>query len=568
MRSAFRLSVLFCATLLSVYGLLAQSPQSGSKAQEDFALAVARAHSRTSLFGRDAPPVDIKATAISYLALHGTGKGTYDNQWVDAEHWRREIRFTDFQQSEMRNDSGHSWIEESSDAMPIRIAQLLRFVVIHVPNSASAAQYVVSESSATGEEGEPTTCFSTSEPSSVDGYARNLRWCFNTATGLLVSQDFPLAMHAVFSHYVAFGDKQEYTKVHVTVGSLPVLDIDIAYSALQPDALKDLSPLSTMHRTESAGAAPNPDEWQRATVEYRYSPPLPPGTPDVLKSKPVPLHFYIGADTAVLDACVEDAPTEAMAEAALDAARKYTFTALLVDGKPVRNNLYESVWFQTGEGYAGPIFGERLSGLRSSGDAQGGIGVGARDAAGLYRNDDLSFSFGYPHDFVMIPRGQLEADLRVAGTRAKYGLDPHVACNTLLFKAQRLQSGEKDPEVISITDLDPSCVFGVVDSGALKTTAVNAAASIADHWIDHDISKPRQYKVNDQVFIAVSASGISRTTALEQLNAVVIVTMIHGHVLGWTFIGPKDDLPEVAQSCTIQFDGQNVKPLLPRSELP
>jgi hypothetical protein len=62
----------------------------------------------------------------------------------------------------MRNDSGHSWIERSNDAMPIRVAQLLRFVVIHVPSSTSAAQYTVSESSAANEDGEAMTCFSAS----------------------------------------------------------------------------------------------------------------------------------------------------------------------------------------------------------------------------------------------------------------------------------------------------------------------------------------------------------------------------------------------------------------------
>jgi hypothetical protein len=138
----------------------------------------------------------------------------------------------------------------------------------------------------------------------------------------------------------------------------------------------------------------------------------------------------------------------------------------------------------------------------------------------------------------------------------------------LLFKAQRLQAGQRDPEVISIMDLDPSCIFVALDNNALMSTAVNAANSIVNRWTDQDVSKPWEYNVNGHLFVAVSAAGIPHTTALEPLNAMVIVTRAHSHVLGWTLVGPKDDLARIAQACTLQFDGQTSSPLLPVSQTP
>ena len=111
----------------------------------------------------------------------------------------------------MRNDFGHSWIERSSDAMPLRITQLLRYIVIHLPNSTGAAAYVVSESTAIGENGEALTCYSATQPPYADGFSRRYRWCFDTTSGVLVSEDMPLNMHIVYGDYVAFQSKQEFT---------------------------------------------------------------------------------------------------------------------------------------------------------------------------------------------------------------------------------------------------------------------------------------------------------------------------------------------------------------------
>jgi len=537
------------------------------QAQEDFAVAVAKAHSHTSLFSGDAKPFTIEATAVSRLALHGTGTGTYENRWVDDVHWQRLIRFPDFQQTEMRNDTGHNWLEQSSETVPIRIAQLLQFVVLHVPNSTAAASYTVSEAAAIGGNGESVTCYSATRPPIEKEYPQHFRWCFDLATGLLASEDLPIALHISFGGYNAFQGKQEYTSVHVTAGKLPILDIAIKYSPLDPHWQDSLAPLPSMRRTVTMALSPNPEDIQSASVEYRYSPPLPPGTPDELKNQPVPIRFYVGTDAAILDACVEDAPNEAMAEAALDAARKYTFTPYLIAGKPVRSNCIHSIWFQNFSSSAMLIGSDRPN---QQSDTRGAAMAMTETSDGppkFYRNDDLAFSFGYPHGFVLIPRGQLESDLSKSRLPV-FGLDPHSACNTILFKAQRLTQGKRIPEVITIVDLDAMCVFGALDHKALETVTVNGAHSVADQWIDHVYSKPREFRINDKTFMTISASGIPHTTDLHSLNLLTVVTTLRGHVLVWQFDGPEDNLPEIARMCSIQIDGQERHPLLPAGAEP
>ena len=544
--------------LLSVAGLSGQAVVDGPKSQEDFALAVARAHSRTSLFTADSKPVSIEAKAVSRLALHGTGSGSYVNNWVDAQHWQRKISFPDFEESEMRNDSGHSWVERSGHAVPIRVSELLNFVVIHVPSSTNAARFNVSESSGVGAAGEALTCFSASQPNDNNGFARHFRWCFDSGTGLLASEDLPFALHVAFGNYVEFQGKQEYTSVHVSTANLRIMDINIRYSPLDPHALDGLTQLATMRRSESAGAAPNPEEFQPATVEYSYNPPLPPDTPATLKGKPAVVQFYLDTEAQILDATVEDAPSDAMAEAALDGARKYVFTPLLVDGKPVRNRTVQSIWFQDEAANA-------HSAVSQSGETSSSAGV--RDGAqgsqsGVYRNEELEFTFAYPGDFVPIPREELEAD-RSKLKQKTYSLVPHTACNTLLLKSQRLLPGSTSPEVITLMDLEPLCIFGALDDKALKSVAVNGAQSIADQWTDPVVSKPREFRANGKFFFAVSASGIAHTTVHEEIDVLIIVTATHGHVLAWQFVGSNHDIAQIAQACTLQMGELGGMHLLP-----
>ena len=566
MQRVLRLWLAIGFLLLATAGPYAQSSGDPAKAQEDFALAVATAHARTSLFVVGSRPFAIHATVVSGLALRGTGKGVYENRWVDPQHWQRDIQFPDFQQSEMRNDSGHSWIEQSSDALPLRIAELLRVVVIHVPGSNTASRVPVSETSMTGDQGESSTCYSGTPPTPADGFPRRFRYCFDRASGLLVSQDMPLNTHIVYSNYIAFQGKHEFTHVRVTSGSFPVLDLEIQYAPLDPHALDGSAPEASMRRSESAGSTPNPEELSKGTVEYRVNPLLPPETPDADKDLPVEVQFHVSADNTVLDACVEDAPTEAMAEAALQAARRFTFTPLTLNGKPVGNRFYYSVWFRSGADDASSRGDIAKTQPESSGSARPTVPSGAK-SDGIFRSEEPSFAFRYPGDFEQVPRGELEEDRRSGSGAHHYGLEPGAACNTLLFKAQRLRSDDRKLEVVSIDDLSPNCIFGLLDKEALGSIAGNAAHSIVAQWVEGNVSKPKWYTVNGRrTFAVVSVSGQAREA--ERMNAVVVTTAIHGHVVGWMIVGSGDNLAQTLAACTLQIGEEKESPLLSLSERP
>ena len=560
MHPVSRLFLAIGLALLAVRGLHAQSSEDPAVAQEHFALAVATAHARSSLFVVGSKPFAISATVTSSLALHGTGKGTYENRWVDAQHWQREIRFPDFEQSEMRNDSGHSWVDQSSGDVPLRIAELLRVVVIHVPGSNTASRVPMEETSATGAQGEPLTCYAGAPPTPPDGFLRRFRYCFDQATGLLVSQDMPLHTHIDYTNYIAFQGKHEFTHVRVTSGNLTVLDLDIRYSALDAHALDRATPGASMHRSESAGSTPNPEELSKGTVEYRVNPVVPPGTPDADKDRSVEVQFHVSAADTVLDACVEDAPTEAMAEAALEAARQFRFTPLTVDGKPVGNRFYYSVWFRSS--------GNDASSGSDTAKTQPGGSETARSAAGfepktygMYRSKEPLFAFRYPGDFDEIPRGELEHDRRSGGGPHEGGSKPGDGCNTLLFKAQRLRPDDRTLEVMSLYDLSPDCIFGPLDKEALGSMTVNAARSVVAQWIEGRVSKPKWFVVNGRrTFAVVSVSGQAKGSG--QMQALLVTTAIQGHVVGWLLVGSDDKLAETLAGCMLQIGEQKESPLL------
>src|SRR5580698_307349 len=85
-----RVVFLFGLVILMTAGGHAQADDNKASAQEAFALAVAKAHARTSLFSADAQPFVIRGKVISRLAWHATGNGTYENMRIDAEHWQRK----------------------------------------------------------------------------------------------------------------------------------------------------------------------------------------------------------------------------------------------------------------------------------------------------------------------------------------------------------------------------------------------------------------------------------------------------------------------------------------------
>jgi hypothetical protein len=148
--------------------------------------------------------------------------------------------------------------------------QVLRFVVIHLPGKKSVSSYAVSESAAVSDQGAPVTCYSATAAPRPDGFDRHYRWCFDSSSGLLASEDYPLDLHITYGNYIPFQGKQEFTKVHVTESGIPVLDLDIQYAPLDPHALDGLAPTAAMKQIGSASPAPNSEEVEHGTVEYRY----------------------------------------------------------------------------------------------------------------------------------------------------------------------------------------------------------------------------------------------------------------------------------------------------------
>jgi hypothetical protein len=541
-------------------GRQAQSDNDTAKSQEDFAVTVATAHARTSLVTVGSKPFAIHAKVISALALHGTGTGTYENQWADGQHWRRVIRFPDFEQTEMRNDSGHSWTDQSNDEMPIRIAQMLRVVMVHLPTSTTASSIPVTETPVAGEHGEALTCYASTPPTPADNFPRQFRWCFDKASGLLVSQDLPVHTRVVYSNYIEFQGKHEFTHVRVTSGSFTTLDIELQYEPLDPHALDGNTPYSTMHRTKSAGSTANPEELGKGSVEYSANPLLPPGTPDADKNQPVQVQIHVSADNAVLDASVEDAPTEEMGKAAVQAAQKFTFTPLTVDGNPVANHFYYSIWFRSSaDDASSPSDAEKQP--EHADNVQSPSVTSGPQSRGHYRNEELSFTFGYPIGFVPIPQAELEEEQRTSKR-------PYAACNTFLFRAQRLHPGQTIPEVVSIIDLHSSCIFDMIDHKALETIALSTAHSVVVQWAHGSVSKPKLYSVSGHTFAIVSVSDFGSTTSGPVVSALVIVTKIHNDVVGWTILGSDGNLAQTLKACTLQIGQESESPLLPPSEKP
>ncbi|HLI77897.1 MAG TPA: hypothetical protein VKV02_13205, partial [Acidobacteriaceae bacterium] len=447
-----------------------------------------------------------------------------------------------------------------SGPMPIRVAEMLRVVVIHVPSSTAASRLNVSESPEVDERGEPVVCYAAAAPATSDGFPRRARWCFSKATGLLASQDLPLDNHIVYSNYIEFQGKHEFTHVHVTSGSLAVLDIDIRYASLDPHTLDGSLPDTTMHRSATAGATPNPDELRKGTVEYRVNPPLPPGTSASDGKQPVQLQFYVSADNVVLDAVVEDAPTQAMAEAALQAAPKFTFTPQTIDGKPAANRFYYSVWFKPANSTSSANTADPQQASTESRDVNQ---APASEPGGVYRSTHPPFTFRYPASFEAIPEAELEQDRRSRSGQPGNGPDRGEECNTLLFRAQRLRPGERSPEVVSMYHLHSFCVFGVLDGKALDSIAENAARSIKVQWAEGTLSRPKRYTVNGKTFAVVAADGLSNAAVPQGEHALVVITEIQGEVLGWSVVAAHEDLAEVLAACTVQTGGTEPIPILP-----
>jgi hypothetical protein len=312
--------------------------QTGDAAQEDLALALAKSHAKTHLIVSSMVPFHIEATVLSGLALRATGKGRVDEQWVDATHWQRQIQFEDYQQIEMRNDDGQPWISASPLLDLERVNDLERELDIAQPSSSQISGFQVKEETIKAEQ-QTQTCF-TAEPAkqkSTD-FPLHYVWCFDTESGLPLSEDVPLQTHVIFKDYVTFHGKQVPTHIVATIDGLPEMEIKAKYSDLDPHALDALAPTRTMNRKPTGGVhRVNPEDLKKGWEIYAPNPLLPVGTPQEDADKPVNALFLIDETGHPIDIAVGSAPNQAMAEAALDIGRHWVFQPLLVDGKGVKS---------------------------------------------------------------------------------------------------------------------------------------------------------------------------------------------------------------------------------------
>lgn len=339
MRLRISMAVMVGLLFISQFRLMAQ--QSG--VQSEFEFALAEAHGNTSLFTSHHPPFRITAEAESSLALHGTGKGTFEEEWVDHDHWQRVIRFGDYESTEMSTDKGAEW-RTSTAPRPIRAYELFRLALLHVPGPKTLQSFQVERSFPATEEGRAVTCYA-AHKSSPDRFPRRYQWCFDATTGLLMSEDLPLKTHVVFRDYVPFEGKHEFTQVLATVDGLPVLQIHLGYSSLDSHALDTMNPSPAMWRIPSTSETDEMEDASATKVINEVNPKIPNGV-SARDNRPVEIRFMVGENGGVLDAAVEGAPTVAMASAALDAARGWTFGPYALNGEMSKASLYATVMFQ------------------------------------------------------------------------------------------------------------------------------------------------------------------------------------------------------------------------------
>lgn len=313
--------------------------------QEDFAIALAKARAKTHLGTATNVPFHLDAKITSRLALLGVGEGIYEVDYLNSGHWRRHTKFDDYEQTQLRLDSGETWSRSSPINGLNRLGEFGEYLDIIQPSPARIYNLVVKEFTIkTGEKTEQ--CFSADPARQWPQFPVHQQFCYDAESGLPTSEDVSMATHVVFADYVPFQDKQVPTHITVTVSGLPVADIHANYSAVDPHVLDRVTVAQDMIRaSHSAEHRLNPEEITKGSVRYMPSPLLPPGTPLEDAGKPVDLRIFIDESGKLINAEVERAPTEAMAEAALAISQKWAFQPYLMDGKAVKANFFEQVNF-------------------------------------------------------------------------------------------------------------------------------------------------------------------------------------------------------------------------------
>jgi hypothetical protein len=553
---------LFTLFIVAATGLRAQldSPtnhrNAQEKVQEEFGWAVAQAHARTNLFYAGAPPFMVSGEIESRLATHAVGHGTYENKWVDEHHWQRNTYFEDFQQTAMRNGDDHPWIVPSQGFVPIRAMQAQRFILLHVPSITEMASFSVVQATSIAEDGSPLTCYSTEKPIPADGFPRRYGWCFQTKTGLLYSEDLPLAIHIVFSNYIPFLGKQEFTHVSVKAGVLPILEMNIHYAPLDSNALLGLTPVAGMKQVESVDTRPNPEEWGPVEILKKSFSELPADDPGAKSSVPTQVYFLVGKDGQPLDVAMENASTEAMANATLKTAAEWSFGVSRMDSKSGGDNFYYAIGFEKKDSKS------LVAPLESAPPTQANLPGGLNN---VYSNKEHSYTFRFPSDFQIVPQEKIRE--YVNNVARQHGLKTKgdsLECSSLLLQAYRFVAGNPIPEVMSLYDLDESCRGEVMDDKELRTVAVRAAHNLSDKLKNAEEIACHNYKVDRRLFVNTFTSAtLSKDDITQPEYIVTVTTELDGHILCWTMQGPDADSLKSLAGSSLQVGSKPAYRLIP-----
>ncbi len=227
MKNGILCGAVLCSLLFLASSTRGEEDSDAPAVQEAFTLALAKAYAKSALFTAGMPPLHIAAEGKTGFALHAGGSATFSEDWVDANHWTQTLQVGDFTSAAMRNDEGRPWVKDSASFIPLRASEYSYYSRFSLLSSTQAAMYRVSSSIERSESGSAVRCFSATKPTPQDGFTRSWKWCFETGTGLLQSLEFPLATRVVFTGYMSFMGKQEYTHVRATVNGLPILEMDL-----------------------------------------------------------------------------------------------------------------------------------------------------------------------------------------------------------------------------------------------------------------------------------------------------------------------------------------------------
>jgi hypothetical protein len=133
-----------------------------------------------------------------------------------------------------------------------------------------------------------------------------------------------------------------------------------------------------------------------------------------------------------------------------------------------------------------------------------------------------------------------------------------LACANLLFRARKSLPEDRVPEMVSIFDLDSSCIYRALDHKILEIFAKNAARNATARLKERTVSEAGRYVVDGNTFVTISASGrLPAALADAVAYFLVVATNIDDHMIWWTLQGPDPESLERwgAAPCNSAIDG-------------